>query len=189
MSNQDIKTEPVSEPLLPCPFCGELPVQSTITALPRGFKIRCNHCWARSGDHKDAEAATNAWNIRARVPAGSGAENDEARKFDEVIAKFLHSRSGALELWLLANNIFAVDPVGVGELRRVAEAIVHYAQSRAAGSRERTEQPAAAKLPWHRDSHVVFDADGVFVASAWSQELAELIVSAVNRTGGERVAE
>src|ERR1041384_6633004 len=48
-----------------CPFCGKEPVLSTMTVTPNAFKVRCNFCWARSGDHKDAEAAANAWNTRA----------------------------------------------------------------------------------------------------------------------------
>ena len=65
-----------------CPFCGTEPVLSTMTVTPNAFKVRCNFCWARSGDHKDSETAANAWNTRAYNPT----ETDDGLSLADAVA-------------------------------------------------------------------------------------------------------
>lgn len=59
--------QPAGPQLLPCPFCGSKPVISRMTATSSCFKIRCNICWVRSGDHSEEAACVTAWNTRANL--------------------------------------------------------------------------------------------------------------------------
>lgn len=94
--HQPEMNEPEQQEPLSCPFCGELPVITTATATPNSFKVRCNFCWARSGDHPAATAAIVAWNARAD---NSAALRDALERIEKLTTTNVTARKMQTQLF------------------------------------------------------------------------------------------
>lgn len=55
-----------TERLLPCPFCGKIPIVKDFRYIEKKFVI-CDNCKARIGKHKDNENAIELWNTRTKT--------------------------------------------------------------------------------------------------------------------------